>query len=150
MQCICCEMQNAEYQLNMADKHTQNKPYNSNVKHVLSTSNIWVTTGAPKSNKSSRYPNKSLLLPVIYHGCQSTELFALANLFQNHLVWRERIPDSKNRGQHGDILGPVGPRWARYRPHEPCYQGYQSNALNISGWLHRKHYKYHLQINAEL
>ena len=27
-------------------------------------------------------------------------------------------------GQHGAHLGPVGPRWAPYRPHEPCYQGY--------------------------
>ena len=25
-------------------------------------------------------------------------------------------------GQHGSHLGPVGPRWAPYWPHEPCYQ----------------------------
>ena len=26
-------------------------------------------------------------------------------------------------GKHGAHLGPVGPRWAPCRPHEPCYQG---------------------------
>ena len=26
-------------------------------------------------------------------------------------------------GKHGAHLGPVGPRWAPYCPHEPCYQG---------------------------
>ena len=26
-------------------------------------------------------------------------------------------------GQHGVHLGPVGPGWAPYWPHEPCYQG---------------------------
>ena len=31
------------------------------------------------------------------------------------------IPDSKVHGAH---LGPVGPRWAPWWPHEPCYQGY--------------------------
>ena len=26
-------------------------------------------------------------------------------------------------GQHGIHLGPTGPRWVPYWPHEPCYQG---------------------------
>ena len=32
-------------------------------------------------------------------------------------------------GKHGAHLGPVGPRWAPYWPHEPCYQGHQSKYI---------------------
>ena len=32
-------------------------------------------------------------------------------------------------GQHGVLLGPVGPRWAPCRPHEPCYPGTYVDAL---------------------
>ena len=44
-------------------------------------------------------------------------------------------------GQHEAYLGPVGPRWASCRPHEPCCQGCLKEAqrttpvaLNISWW----------------
>ena len=32
------------------------------------------------------------------------------------------IPESK---VHGTNMGPAGPRWAPWWPHEPCYQGWQ-------------------------
>ena len=38
------------------------------------------------------------------------------------VYWRPRWQSSW--GQHGAHLGPVGPRWAPCRPHEPCYQGH--------------------------
>ena len=39
------------------------------------------------------------------------------------------IPDSK---VHGANVGPVGPRWAQYWPHEPCYQGYSTTSLSFT------------------
>ena len=41
---------------------------------------------------------------------------------QNTRIWKQ-----SSRGQHGAHLGPVGPRWAPYWPHEPCYQGTPSS-----------------------
>ena len=47
-----------------------------------------------------------------------------------------------SRGQHGAHLGPVGPRWAPCRPHEPCYLGCLTPKATIGGsdWLWKKRY----------
>ena len=37
---------------------------------------------------------------------------------------------AKFMGQHGAHLGPVGPRWAPFWPHEPWYQG-----TSLKSWL---------------
>ena len=52
-------------------------------------------------------------------------------------VWSfiKRLPASKNSwGQHGTRLGRVGPRWASWWPHVPCYQGLQE--LLASYFMH--------------
>ena len=39
-------------------------------------------------------------------------------------VWKKQVPWWQGSwGQHGAHLGPVVPRWAPCRPHEPCYLG---------------------------
>ena len=52
----------------------------------------------------------TLLAPVIL----------LITLYDNEMLHID-IPDSEVHGAH---LGPVSPRWAPCRPHEPCYQGW--------------------------
>ena len=37
-------------------------------------------------------------------------------------------------GQHGAHLGPVGPRWAPRRPHEPCYLGV--DCISVWRYIH--------------
>ena len=54
------------------------------------------------------------------------------------------LPDSKVHGAH---LGPSGPRWAPYWPHEPCYLGmmpYHQQAVMafILGHYHEKIWRY--------
>ena len=41
----------------------------------------------------------------------------------NYSTMNNYFPEQSSWGQHGAHLGPVGPRWAPYCPHEPCYQG---------------------------
>ena len=45
---------------------------------------------------------------------------------QSVIVLTRDYPDSKVHGAH---LGPVGPRWAPWWPHKPCYQGKAGNLL---------------------
>ena len=50
--------------------------------------------------------------------------FLLQNAFEN-VICKITTISQWSWGQHGAHLGPVGPRWAPCKPHEPCYQGLQ-------------------------
>ena len=52
-------------------------------------------------------------------------------------LWADNPRKQSSWGQHGAHLGPVGPRWAPYWPHEPCYQGYFTMDLDRYPMLHR-------------
>ena len=58
----------------------------------------------------------------------------------DYLGMKWTIPNSKFMGKYGAHLGPIGPRWAPYWPHEPCYLGlhqkvwYQPSFHKNKGW----------------
>ena len=59
---------------------------------------------------------------VVLTQMHSLTQWVILSTRKNSLLWRN--PDCKvHWGQHGAHLGPVGPRWAPYWLHEPCYQG---------------------------
>ena len=47
--------------------------------------------------------------------------------------------EQSSRGQHGAHLGPVGPRWAPFWPHEPCCRGTRQGAGKYIRHRHGNH-----------
>ena len=78
---------------------------------------------------ASQITSLTIVYSSLYSGADQKNIKARSA----SLAFVRRIHRRSTWDQHGAYLGPVGPRWAPWWPHEPCYQGLLHAAGN---WCH--------------